>query len=111
MDAGVAEGTKAGLTEKQLLSLAEFENSTEFSPLQKTALRYAVALTETPVVASDDLFAELKRHFSSQQLVELTSALAWENYWSRFNHAFGVGAEGFSEGAVCVLRPRRGEMA
>ncbi len=106
MDAGAAEGKKAGLTEKQLLSLADFENSPEFSALQKIALRYAVALTQTPVVVSDGLFADLKRHFNSQQLVELTSALAWENYWSRFNHAFGVGAEGFSDGAVCALLPR-----
>jgi alkylhydroperoxidase family enzyme len=105
MDAGVADGKKAGLTEKQLLSLADFENSPEFSDIQKLALRYAVALTATPVVVSDALVADLKRHFNNQQLVELTSALAWENYWSRFNHAFGVGAEGFSEGAVCALRP------
>jgi len=88
-----------------LLSLVEFETSPEFSEVQKVALRYATALTATPVVVSDGLFADLKRHFNSQQLVELTSALAWENYWSRFNHAFGVGAEGFSEGAVCALRP------
>jgi hypothetical protein len=34
-------------------------------------------------------------------LVELVSAIAWENYRARFDHAFGVEAEGFSDGAHC----------
>ncbi len=38
-----------------------------------------------------------------RQLVEFTSAIAWENYRARFNHAFGCEAEGFSEGAFCPL--------
>jgi hypothetical protein len=33
-------------------------------------------------------------------MVELPSAIAWENYRARFDHAFGIEAEGFSEGAV-----------
>ena len=35
--------------------------------------------------------------------VFLTSALAWENYRARFDHALGVEAEGFSDGAFCPL--------
>ena len=34
--------------------------------------------------------------------VELASAIAWENYRARFNWAFGLGKEGYSEGAYCV---------
>jgi len=45
----------------------------------------------------------LGEHFNEKQLVELTSAIAWENYRARFNHALGVEAEGFSEGAVCAV--------
>jgi hypothetical protein len=35
--------------------------------------------------------------------VELTSAIAWENYRARFDHAFGIEGENFSEGAVCAM--------
>lgn len=69
-------------------------------------MQYALAITHTPVEVSDELFAGLQRHFNPRQLVELTSALAWENYRARFDHAFGIEAEGFSEGAVCAV-PRR----
>jgi alkylhydroperoxidase family enzyme len=85
------------------MALADFEGSPEFSGVEKLALRYAVAMTATPVDVPDDLFAALRQHFDDRQLVELTSAIAWENYRARFNHAFGCEAEGFSEGAFCPL--------
>jgi 4-carboxymuconolactone decarboxylase len=91
------------MTDEQLLALGDFENSPAFTELEKTVLRYAVAMTQTPVDVPDDLFDRLRQHLSSQQLVELTSAIAWENYRARFDHAFGIEAEGFSEGAVCPL--------
>lgn len=85
------------------MALADFENSAEFSGPEKLALRYAVAMTATPVAVSDELFEELQTHFDARQLVELTSAIAWENYRARFNHAFGCEAEGYSEGAFCPV--------
>ena len=88
------------------MTLAEFESSAAFSDLEKLVLRYAAAMTLTPVDVSDDLFAKLQRHFTERQLVELTSAIAWENYRARFDHAFGIEAEGFSQGAFCPLPAR-----
>ncbi len=66
-------------------------------------LTYADAITNTPVEVPKTLFAKLREHFDEAQLVELTAAIAWENYRARFNHAFGIEAEGFSEGAFCAL--------
>lgn len=85
------------------MELADFESSSEFSETEKLALRYAVAMTATPVEVPDELFAALERHFDNRQLVELTSAIAWENYRARYDHAIGVEAEGFSQGAFCPL--------
>src|SRR5690242_7226011 len=88
------------------MKLADFESLGEFSEVEKVVLRYAVAMTRTPVEVSDELFDQLKRYFNERQLVELTSAIAWENYRARFDHAFGIEAEGFSEGAFCPLPVR-----
>jgi len=90
------------------MALADFESSAALSALEKLVVRYAVAMTATPVEVSDDLFAKLQQHFTERQLVELTSALAWENYRARFDHAFGIEAEGFSKGAFCPLPARAG---
>jgi len=85
------------------MALPNFEDSSEFSAVEKLVLRYAVAMSVTPVEVSDDLFAALQKHFDERQLVELTSAIAWENYRARFNHAFGIEPEGFYRGALCLL--------
>ena len=60
-------------------------------------------MTQTPVEVSDAFFARLGASFTDAQLVELTSAIAWENYRARYDHAFGIEGENFSEGAVCAL--------
>jgi alkylhydroperoxidase family enzyme len=99
-------GRNQGVTEQQIRELADFENSPAFSELEKLVLRYARGMTETPVDVSDELFAQLRQHFDPRQMVELTSAIAWENFRARFDHAFGIEAEGFSEGAACALPAR-----
>ncbi len=83
--------------------LARFEESTAFQPAEKLVLRLAVALTKTPAAVDDALFADLRREFSEPQLVELATAIAWENYRARFNRTFAIAAEGFSQGAFCPL--------
>jgi 4-carboxymuconolactone decarboxylase len=99
-------GRRQGVTEQQLRDLADFETSAAFTDVEKLVLHYATAMTQTPVEVPDELFAGLRQHFDPRQMVELTSAIAWENYRARFDHAFGVEAEGFSEGAVCALPAR-----
>jgi len=100
-------GRQAGITESQLAALPDFENATEFSGTEKLVLRYAVAMTKTPVDVPDDLFEALQRVFDERQLVELTSSIAWENYRARFDHAFGIESEGFYKGALCLLPQNR----
>jgi alkylhydroperoxidase family enzyme len=85
------------------MALADFESSPELSEVEKSALRYASAMTATPVEVPDEVFEAMEREFNKRQLVELTGAIAWENYRARFNHAFGCEADGFSKGAFCPL--------
>ena len=65
--------------------------------------RVAARLTGAPAVVGDELFANLQKHFSNAQLVELVSDLAMGNMRSRFNRAFLCRPAGFSEGAYCPL--------
>ena len=94
---------RLGLLVEQLRDLADFDASSAFTELEKLVLRYTVALTHTPTEVSDELFDNLRQHLNPQQIVELTSAIAWENYRSRYNRAFGIEAEGFSAGTFCPL--------
>lgn len=90
-------GRKQGITDRQLKQLVNFEKSTFFSPIEKIILRYAEEMTRTPVNVSDALFAELRSRFNPAQIVELTAALALENYRARFQHALEIPSEGFCD--------------
>ena len=79
--------------------MAVFASSPHYSPSERIALGFAEAMTITGQKVSEDLFAEASRHFSEAQLVELTAAIALENFRSKFNVALGVESQGF-----CLLK-------
>ncbi|MGP8161363.1 MAG: carboxymuconolactone decarboxylase family protein [Candidatus Dormibacteria bacterium] len=103
IDLGSQVARRSGLSDAQLLDLPVHRESQLFTDLEKLVLDYAVAMSQTPVRVSDELFAELAKHFDDAQLVELTHVIALENLRGRFNLAFGIGAAGFSEGLVCAV--------
>jgi alkylhydroperoxidase family enzyme len=96
-------GRAQGIPSAQIQGLAGYQTDANFSPLERLVLAYADGMTETPVAVPDAMFARLREAFSDAALVELTSAIAWENYRARSNHAWGVEGENFSQGAVCAL--------
>jgi 4-carboxymuconolactone decarboxylase len=103
IDIASSVARKAGLSDSQLLALPSYRESDLFSDLEKLVLDYAVGITRTPVEVSDELFAELSKHFDVRQLVELTNVIAIENMRARFNTALDIGAAGFTEGMVCAI--------
>jgi len=64
-----------------------------FAPLEAALLRLADAMAETPSNVSDELYAELRKHFSEEQLIELAASAAQENYRARYNRVFDVGSD------------------
>jgi 4-carboxymuconolactone decarboxylase len=107
IDIASAIGSKTGVTAEQLADLPRYRESPHFSELERLVIDYAAAMTATPSDVPDELFDALRAHFSERQLVELTSAIAIENYRARFNWAFGIGSQGFAAGGACAL-PERG---
>jgi alkylhydroperoxidase family enzyme len=101
-----AVGRAEGIQEQQLHDLSRYRESSTFTEVEKLVLDLAVAMTRTPADVPEDLFASLRRHFSPPQLVELTTAIAQENFRARFNRPFDIGAIDVSEGAFCPLPER-----
>ena len=96
-------GRETGISSEQIANLHDYRSNLNFSGRERLVLEYADRMTCTPVEVSDALFARLREHFNEAQLVELTASIAWENYRARFDHAFGIEAENFSEGTYCAL--------
>lgn len=74
-----------------MAELPTFRESRRFSDLEKLALEYAEAMTRTPAEVPEELFRSLAARLTPRQMVEMTSAVALENFSARFNNAFGIG--------------------
>ena len=60
--------------------------------IEKLVVQYAAQMT-LDVKVSDEVFAQLRQHFDTTQIVELTSAIATYNMVARFLVALGVSPE------------------
>ena len=85
----------------KLADVAKWRESESFSDMERVALEYAERITCTDQQVDDELFARVKRQFNEAQIVELTAAIALENFRSKFNPALGVESQGF-----CLMPPR-----
>ena len=90
---------QAGASDEKIREVPTWRGSSLFSPVERDALEYAERMTITGEKVTEELFARLRGHFSEAQMVELTAAVALENFRSKFNPPLGIEAQGF-----CVLR-------
>lgn len=92
--------TEGGLD--KVAEVLNWRDSKLFSAAERVALEYAERITYTDQQVDDALFAEVKRHFTEAQIVELTAAIAMENFRSKFNPTLGIEAQGF-----CMVPARK----
>ena len=90
---------QAGASEDKVRAVESAEKSPLYADSERAAVAYAEAMTITGQRVSDALFARVRAHFDEAQVVELTAAVALENFRSKFNVALGIEAQGF-----CTIR-------
>ena len=89
---------QTGADEDKIREVPAWRESGRFSEMERVALEYAEAMTITGQRVGDELFARLQSFFDEAQIVELTAAVALENFRSKFNVPLGIESQGF-----CVL--------
>lgn len=75
LDCGYCAGQRShlatSLTDRDFDDLIEFRKSDRFSPREKAALLLAEAIAWDPLLADDDVWAQLHEHFTEPEIVEL----------------------------------------
>ena len=89
---GPAYALKEGLTPEQVDAMADWQSSTLFSDQQRALLAYTDAMTRE-IDVPDKIFAELRKHFSERQAVELSMLIGAYNMLTRFLKALKVDPE------------------
>ena len=76
-----------GWTDEQLNDLANFEQRSDFTEKEKTALRLAERVTRDAHSVDDQFWNQLRSQFDEGEVVELLAAIGLFNYFNRFNDA------------------------
>jgi alkylhydroperoxidase family enzyme len=85
-------GLEAGLTPEEIAAVQrdDYRTSELLDDAQKTAVAWAEAVTKFAARDDDELFAAMQKHFSDQQIVELTVLVGMWNCSNRLTEALHV---------------------
>src|SRR4029077_12181557 len=92
-----------GLTESMIGDLFDHAGSTQFSAREKAALRYADLFKQGEhAIDKDEVYAELARHFSDEEIIELGLFCAEVDGVGKFVKSLNV----LSWEEACELNPK-----
>jgi alkylhydroperoxidase family enzyme len=96
-----------GATEALVAKVVDYERS-DLPARTKAALRLADRLAGERPVIDAELHAELKRHFTDDELIDLGMTLTFASGWQRFIEAFGIVPDRWRDGAPPPFGPLAG---
>lgn len=82
-----------GLSDEEISALRDGRMD-GFEAAETALLSMADAMADTPSNVSNELYEELRRYFSEEQLIELAASAALENFRARYNRVFDIGSDG-----------------
>jgi uncharacterized peroxidase-related enzyme len=85
-----ASAKKSSVTEEQIKHLAFYQRSEAFDEKEKATLLYAERVTRGASAIREGALQELKKHYSDDQIVELTLTICIANFTNRFNDALMI---------------------
>ncbi len=92
MSVRYAGARQAGLTEEKIAALDNLD-SPMFTPRERAAVRFAELMAQDHLKIDDAFFAELARHFSDAEIVELGVSVALNLGLGRLNTVLGIEPE------------------
>lgn len=78
------------MTDEHIRALTFYERSPAFDDKEKAVVLHAERLTRGAAAVRDGSLQDLRRHFSEDQIVELTLVVCAANFTNRFNDGLRV---------------------
>jgi alkylhydroperoxidase family enzyme len=79
-----------GVDEERIRDIWSFEQSTQFSDAEKAALRLAQHGASVPNGVEPQHFADLRRHYSDRQIVEMLAVISLAGWFNRWNNSIAT---------------------
>ncbi|WP_183100485.1 carboxymuconolactone decarboxylase family protein [Nocardioides pelophilus] len=103
LDFNYFEAHNKNLDMEKAREVQRWRESDVFTPLEREAMAYAEAMSQTPVTVTDEMVESLRTQLGDAAMVELTAVIAFANFTTRPNVALGIESDGFA--AACGLKP------
>jgi uncharacterized peroxidase-related enzyme len=92
--AHTAEGALLlGVDPHKLAAVWEYAGSPLYSPAEKVALDFALAAASVPNAVDDALFAQMKAHWTDDQIVEIAAVVSLFGFMNRWNDTMATPLE------------------
>lgn len=82
-----------GVEEKKLAAVWEYQSNPLYTEAERVALDFAFAASVVPNAVTDENFAELRKHWSEEQIVEIVGTIAMFGFLNRWNDTMGTPLE------------------
>ena len=87
-------GRAVGFSDDQIEALeGDYLGSDQFAADEKAAIAWAECLTLMTYRKKPEVMEELKKHFTNEQIVEITMVSGYFNFWNRFTDGLQVDIE------------------
>ncbi len=86
-----------GITDDKLAAMWTYADSSLYTPREKIALDFALAAASQPNAVTDELFAELSKHWSEDEIVEILGVVAMFGFLNRWNDSMATPLEAVPE--------------
>lgn len=87
-----------------LRGVKDIDSIDSFSKKEKIALRYAKALSLTPVQLSQELLDAMRQNFSEKEIVAIAALVAKVNYWARLLEGLRIKPAGYTQDPALHLK-------
>jgi len=84
---------RMGVDAAKLAAVWEYRSSPLYSEAERVALDFALAAASVPNDVTDEMFAELRKHWSENQVVEIVAVIAMFGFLNRWNDTMATPLE------------------
>lgn len=82
-----------GVDEEKVAAIWDYQMSPLYSEAERAALDVAVAAGSVPNAVTDEMFTELRKHWTEEQIVEIVGVIAMFGFLNRWNDTMGTPLE------------------
>src|SRR5262249_55418173 len=82
-----------GVEDKKLAAVWEDQTTPRYTPAERTTLDFAVAAASVPNAVTDAMFAELRKYWTEEQIVEIVGVISLFGFLNRWNDTLATPLE------------------